>query len=80
MEQPTVEITEQRPTIGYLTTQTTAEQPSIEKLLNKITLGDCFDILPVIPDHSVDLILIDPPYYKVVNEDFDRQWKTLKDY
>jgi DNA modification methylase len=49
-------------------------------LINRITLGDCFDVLPFIPDKSVDLILIDPPYYRVVSEDFDKQWKTMGDY
>lgn len=25
-------------------------------------IGDCFNILPLIPDSSIDLILTDPPY------------------
>jgi len=29
---------------------------------NKILLGDCLNLLENIPDHSVDLISIDPPY------------------
>lgn len=31
---------------------------------SKITLfnGDCLDILPQLPDHSIDMILADPPY------------------
>jgi site-specific DNA-methyltransferase (adenine-specific) len=53
---------------------------AITPFLNKITLSDCFDILPQIPDHSIDLIFIDPPYYKVVNEEFDRQWRTMEEY
>lgn len=32
------------------------------KLLDTITLGDCLDILPSIPDASVDMILSDLPY------------------
>ena len=27
--------------------------------------GDCLDVLPRLPDNSVDLILTDPPYFKV---------------
>ena len=32
------------------------------KPVNKIILGNCMDFLPTVPDNSVDLILIDPPY------------------
>lgn len=30
--------------------------------LNKIHLGNCFDLLPLIPDGSVDAVITDPPY------------------
>jgi DNA modification methylase len=30
--------------------------------INTITCGDCLDILPLIPDKSVDFVLTDPPY------------------
>jgi site-specific DNA-methyltransferase (adenine-specific) len=52
----------------------------IKNLLNRVTHGDCFDLLPKIPDGSVDLILIDPPYYRVVSEEFDREWKSIEEY
>lgn len=29
---------------------------------NQILLGDCFDVLQSVPDHSVDLIVTSPPY------------------
>lgn len=29
---------------------------------NRVILGDCLDILSSLPEHSVDLILCDPPY------------------
>lgn len=32
------------------------------ELLNKITLGDSYKIIKDIPDKSIDLIIIDPPY------------------
>ena len=38
--------------------------------------GDCLDVLPTLPDNSVDLILTDPPYFKVKGDAWDRQWKT----
>jgi site-specific DNA-methyltransferase (adenine-specific) len=34
-----------------------------DDFINKIIHGDCFDILPLIPDESIDLICIDPPYF-----------------
>ena len=39
-------------------------------------LGDCLEVLPTRPDNSVDLIATDPPYYKVKDEPWDRQWDT----
>ena len=34
----------------------------IEKYKNKITLGDCLDVMKSLPDKCIDLILTDPPY------------------
>ena len=34
----------------------------MEKYLNKITNGDCLEIMKQLPDKCVDLILTDPPY------------------
>jgi site-specific DNA-methyltransferase (adenine-specific) len=42
--------------------------------------GDCLDVLPTLAASSVDLILTDPPYYKVKKDAWDRQWKTPEDY
>jgi adenine-specific DNA-methyltransferase len=36
--------------------------------------GDCLDVLPTLPDNSVDLVLTDPPYFKVKGDAWDRQW------
>lgn len=36
--------------------------PRPNKFINKIIHGDCLDIMPSIPDNSVDLVLTDPPY------------------
>jgi site-specific DNA-methyltransferase (adenine-specific) len=36
--------------------------------------GDCLDVLPTLEADSVDLILTDPPYYRVKGEHWDRQW------
>jgi len=42
--------------------------------------GDCLELLKQMPDKSVDLVLTDPPYYKIVNEKWDNQWETEEDY
>lgn len=41
---------------------------------------DCISEMKNIKDNTVDLIISDPPYYKVVNEKWDYKWKTEDDY
>lgn len=36
--------------------------------------------MPQLPDNSVDLILTDPPYFYVKDEQWDRQWKTPQEF
>jgi len=36
--------------------------------------GDCLELLRRLPAACVHLIIIDPPYFKVKNEPWDRQW------
>ncbi len=36
--------------------------------------GDCIEAMKDIDDNSIDLIVTDPPYFKVKNEWWDRQW------
>ncbi len=40
--------------------------------------GDCLAVLPTLPDNSVDLIVTDPPYFRVKKDAWDRQWNTPK--
>lgn len=37
--------------------------------------GDALEVLPELGDNTADLILTDPPYFKVKADDWDRQWK-----
>lgn len=46
----------------------------------KVMVGDILTTLPRIPDNTVDLTILDPPYWKVVGEKWDYQWRTLSDY
>jgi site-specific DNA-methyltransferase (adenine-specific) len=48
--------------------------------INTCYLGDCIDIMPKINDDSIDLVIADPPYWKVVNEGWDYKWRTEQDY
>ena len=34
----------------------------IEDMMNTIQLGDCYELIKNIPDKSIDLVYIDPPY------------------
>jgi len=40
-----------------------------------LVLVDCLTFLPTLPDSSVDLVLTDPPYFRVKNLPWDRQWE-----
>lgn len=46
--------------------------------LNKVYQGDCLEIFPSIPDKSVNLIIIDPPYN--IGKDKWDKWKTVELY
>lgn len=39
-----------------------AGEINIENILNRVIHGDCFKILPRIPNNSIDFIITDPPY------------------
>jgi len=42
----------------------------------QIIKGDALEIMRGLPDNSINLIATDPPYYKVKDEQWDRQWET----
>ena len=66
-------------------------QASIGALVNKTILGDTFDVMPLLPENTVDLAIVDPPYNltKVFNgttfskravtdyEAYTRKWLAL---
>lgn len=41
---------------------------------NKLYNGDCLEVMKEIPDHSIDLILADPPYNVLNKSNPDAQW------
>jgi len=42
--------------------------------------GDCFEIMHEMEGDSIDLIATDPPYFKVKNEAWDRQWNSADEF
>lgn len=48
--------------------------------LDQVLIGDCLSNLRRLPDRCVDLVILDPPYWKVVGELWDFKWRTEKDY
>lgn len=48
--------------------------------LDTIIHSDCIDALKRLPDRSVDMVVLDPPYWKIVNERWDFEWRTKDDY
>jgi len=47
---------------------------------HNIILGDCIEKLKSISDNYFDLVVADPPYWKVIGEKWDYQWRTEDDY
>ena len=51
--------------------------------INKIHLGDCLELMKLIPDWSIDAIITDPPYWTTACKwdtviPFDLMWEQLK--
>ena len=42
--------------------------------MSELLLGDCLEVMKTLPDCSVDAVVTDPPYYRVKDEEWDRQW------
>lgn len=45
-----------------------------------IVHGDCISELKKIDDEIFDLVIADPPYFRIVIEKWDRQWRTEAEY
>jgi DNA modification methylase len=41
---------------------------------------DCLDLLKSLPNESVDLILVDPPYFQIMKNEWDNQWENEAEY
>lgn len=52
----------------------------IDELINSVIHGDCLEKLDLVPDKSVDLIIVDPPYniMKDGGAGWDNQWGRVR--
>ncbi len=48
--------------------------------VNKIYNKDCVEYMKTLQNECVDLIIADPPYYKAINEEWDKIWKSEDEY
>jgi site-specific DNA-methyltransferase (adenine-specific) len=48
--------------------------------LNKAHCADALDLLRRLPSHFVQAVVADPPYYRVVRESWDSQWRHWTEY
>lgn len=48
--------------------------------MDTIINADCMDVLKQLPDKCVDLVLTDPPYFKIVKDKWDNQWKNIFEF
>ncbi len=49
-------------------------------LINNIYNAECIESMRKLPDESIDLVVADPPYWKVIGEKWDYRWRTESDY
>lgn len=54
------------------------EKPTVEN--NEIYNMDCYEFLKLVSDETVDACITDPPYYGVIDEEWDNQWKNIHEY
>lgn len=50
------------------------EPAGVDSILNKTIIGDCLEVIPLLPDSFIDLLIVDPPY----NLDKDFHGKKFK--
>lgn len=46
----------------------------------KIYTGDALEILPMLGHESAQVIIADPPYFQVLDENWDNKWQSEKEY
>ncbi len=41
---------------------------------------DCLEYLQTLDDNSVDLVVVDPPYFEIIKDAWDNQWASEQEY
>lgn len=49
-------------------------------MIHKLYKKDCIELLKEMEDNSVDIAVLDPPYFEIVKDDWDNQWKSEQEY
>lgn len=52
----------------------------MQDLINKIHHADCLEFMKQLPDKCIDLVLTDPPYFRVTRNKWDRQWPDIHSF
>jgi DNA modification methylase len=65
-----------------LSIETTTPMSIETTFKNKVHNADCLTYLEELckEEKQIDTIILDPPYFNVVNEKWDKQWKSMEDY
>ena len=45
-----------------------------------LRFGDCLELMSTLSDNSINSIITDLPYYKIIDEKWDNQWKNEDEY
>jgi len=48
--------------------------------INSIYNMDCLEGLKQLPDECINLVIADPPYYKIKDDEWDNSWDSFDDY
>lgn len=48
--------------------------------INKLIQSDCLELLRKLDSDSIDLAFYDPPYFQIIGEEWDNQWKSEDEY
>ena len=46
----------------------------------ELSQADCLEYLNTLEDSSVDLVVVDPPYFEIIKDSWDNQWESESAY
>ena len=52
----------------------------MQDLLNKIHHAESLEFIKKLPDKSINCICVDPPYFGIMKNDWDNQWKDIFEF